>query len=73
LQIKFKNNTFLVADLSKNMALPAYSPIPFGVNSPAVKAAGTVLLPLLWRFYVEKTRFCHFKISKNDSRHSKQK
>jgi hypothetical protein len=22
---------FLVADLSKNMALPAYSPIPFGV------------------------------------------
>ena len=34
LQIRFRKITFLVFDLSKNNAFPAYSPTPFGVKSP---------------------------------------
>jgi hypothetical protein len=45
------------------MALPAYS--PFGVNSPAVKAARTCFVAsALGILYRKETRFCHFKISK---------
>ncbi len=41
LQIKFRKTTFLVSFFLKNKAFPAYSPTPFGVNNPAVKAAKT--------------------------------
>ena len=66
LQIRFKKITFFVFDLSKNNAFPAYSPIPFGVKSPAVNAPRTCLVAspkeILW---INSTKFCHFKISKN--------
>ena len=66
LQIRLKKMTFLVFDLSKNNAFPAYSPTPFGVKSPAVNAPRTCLVAspnaILWMNW---TKFCHFKISKN--------
>ena len=66
LQIRFKKMIFLVFDFSKNKAFPAYSPTPFGVKSPAVSAPSTCfvasLKDILW---INSTKFCHFKISKN--------
>ena len=66
LQIRFKKMTLFVFDLSKNNAFPAYSPTPFGVKRPAVSAPRTCLVAspnvILW---INCTKFCHFKISKN--------
>jgi len=49
----------------KNMAFPAYSPKPFGVKIPAVKAPKTCLLASPTEIgLIKVTKFCHFKISK---------
>ncbi len=65
LQIRFKKMIFLVDFLSKYKAFPAYSPTPFGVNKPAVKAANTCLVDSPIEIGCRKpTKFCHFKISK---------
>src|SRR6218665_46118 len=65
LLMRFRKMIFLVSDLSKYNAFPAYSPMPFGVKIEAVNAASTcfVASPIdIGR--MDETKFCHFKISK---------
>jgi len=57
---------FLVFIFSKNKAFPAYSPKPFGVKIPAVKAPSTCFVDSPTEMgLIKETRFCHFKISRN--------
>ncbi len=56
---------FLVFFLSKYNAFPAYSPRPFGVKIPAVKAPRTCLVDSPSEIgLMNETKFCHFRISR---------